>query len=119
MAEINAKANKKVGKPTIIVKQGQPLGKLTQPKPQVININKATEMQISALPTIHPFLAKVIVQKRNRGKKFTSIKQLSESINVQPHLLKKSVPYIAFTEDQVSVLKQQLAATENNFKTRR
>ena len=76
--------------------------------PQVININKATEHEIAALPSIHVFLAQSIIQVRDEGVLFESVEQLANAVNIKVHVLKKATPYIAFTDNEVTELKKQL-----------
>lgn len=98
--------------------KGQTLGKMIvdkeegqrEVKPQVININKATEAEISALPSIHPFLAKSIITARNEVKQFKSVEHLAKVVNIQPHILSKSVPYMAFTDDNKALLEAEDAS---------
>lgn len=75
---------------------------------QVINVNKATEVEISALPSIHSFLAKDILNARKRVGRFKSIEHLATTVNIKPHVLKKSEPYIMFTDDEGSLEKEQV-----------
>lgn len=80
--------------------------------PTIININKATEEEIRALPSIHPFLAKSILQARHDVGQFESIEHLAMVVNIQPHIFSKCKDYIAFTDD----IKTELEAKANHSK---
>lgn len=69
--------------------------------PEIININKATEREISLLPSIHPFLAKEIVSVRTKVKRFKSLEHFARETNVKPHILSKAKQYIVFTDEQL------------------
>lgn len=77
---------------------------------QIININKASEEKISALPGVHSFLAQAIVQTRERPGHFKNIGELSKSINVKPHILNAALPYIVFTDDELKTRNKEKEA---------
>src|SRR5690625_4688916 len=87
--------------------------------PQVININKATEEEISTLPSIHPFLAKNIVKAREKVNQFESIEHLATVVNIKPHILNKSKPYIIFADEKVSSQKAQHKRESEKEKVRK
>lgn len=99
----------------------QPLGKIEPAKKvtttsptKVININHATENQIRALPSVHSFLAKNIIKVRKKNKPFRSIEDIAQAVGIQPHILDKAAPYIAFTNKQVEEKRAKLDDTKNN-----
>jgi len=87
--------------------------------PQVININKATEEEICTLPSIHPFLAKNIVKAREKVNQFESIEHLATVVNIKPHILNKSKPYIIFADEKVSSQKAQHKRESEKEKVRK
>jgi|SRR5690625_3014021 len=96
-------------------KTKQPLGAVSPAKqvtttsdPDVININNASVEEISSLPSIHMFLAKKIIQARDKVNRFESLEHIAELIHVQSHVLEKSAPYIAFDDQEIASLKAQL-----------
>lgn len=107
-------------------KKKQPLGTVSPAKQvttisklQVININKASVEEISSLPSIHMFLAKMIIQARNKVNRFESLEHIAELINVEPHVLERSAPYIAFTDKEIANLKVQLEMNPDMNKTKK
>lgn len=99
----------------------QPLGKMEPAKKvtttsptKVININHATENQIRALPSVHSFLAKNIVKVRKKNKPFRTIEDIAKAVGIQPHILEKAAPYIAFTNKQVEEKRAKLDETKND-----
>lgn len=86
----------------------RPTNKQAPLEPRVININKATELEISSLPTVHPFLAKNIIQAREEVKQFNSIEHVAEVLQIKLHVLDKSKRYIAFSDEDRNRLNHKL-----------
>src|SRR5690625_3296633 len=55
--------------------------------PQIININRATEEEISELPSVGPFLAKEIIAVREKIFQFTSYSHMVNALKIKPHVL--------------------------------
>lgn len=81
-------------------------------KPKVINVNHATENEISRLPAIHPFLAKEIIKIRKKEKRFKSLEHFARATNIKPHILAQAKDYMKFTDRDVKASEEQQHQTE-------
>lgn len=87
--------------------------------PQIINMNRATEKQISQLPAIHPFLAKEIIKIRKKVKKFKSLEHFARVTNVKPHILAKAKNYMMFSDKEVKIAESNKLTSKKKNKGKR
>lgn len=100
-------------------KSSKKKAKLTESEPNVINMNRATEKEISQLPSIHPFLAKEIIKIRKKVKKFESLEHFARMTNVKPHILARSKKYMKFTDIDVKTARRKSDEDINQSKSNR
>nr|WP_255571779.1 helix-hairpin-helix domain-containing protein [Anoxybacillus sp. ST70] len=65
---------------------------------KLVDINKATEEEISSIPAIGGLLAKKIVMVREKEGGFRSLEHFSECLQLKPHVVEKIRPFIKFPE---------------------
>ncbi|KKK39991.1 hypothetical protein WQ57_01605 [Mesobacillus campisalis] len=62
-----------------------------------VDLNSASEKEISEIPHIGVILAKKIVSIRESTGGFATIEQFSDQLNLKPHIIEKIRPYIKVT----------------------
>lgn len=77
-------------------------------KPRVVNVNQATQEELTALPAMNNVLASQIIDSREEEGDFDSFSHFIARMNMKPHILAKAKPYMKFTdENHVDHEKQQ------------
>lgn len=84
--------------------------KSTNKRVVVINMNKASEREISSLPSIGKIVAKQIVLSREKLNEYTSFEHLVKSIGIQEHLIEEARSYMAFSDEDLPRLQKELEA---------
>src|SRR5699024_10015560 len=74
-----------------------------------ININRVRLDEITLLPGIHSFLAKEIIQIRNKEGQFKTIEDFALKTKIKPHILSKAKSYIVFSDKD---LQEKIAEKE-------